>query len=182
MKTKAMHMHPHAVIWDLERSVCHLQIKHKGSISHKYLYSATLILFAVIFPFLQCELISAKKAKLRELVGEVEEDELEGEAVVGPSWEATTHSSGSTPLFYFVWILHRNIIQNFCLFSLTYPSPLFPSVRWFCWGGSSQIANQGREDIDTLCSWVQVGGFPAWPEEEAQGLSIEVNLFYLPFL
>ena len=41
----------------------------------------------------------AKKARLWELIREVEEDESEGEAVVGPSWEATTHSSGSIPPF-----------------------------------------------------------------------------------
>ena len=41
--------------------------------------------------------MSAKQAKLREIVGEVEEEEPEGEAVVGPSGEATIHSSGITP-------------------------------------------------------------------------------------
>ena len=97
-----MHMHPCVVIWDLESSVCHLQIKHKGFILHKYPYFATLVLLAIIFPFPQSALTSAKKARLWELIGEVEEDEPEGEAVVGPSGEATTHSSGSTPLFYFV--------------------------------------------------------------------------------
>ena len=35
---------------------------------------------------------------MRELIGgEVEEEEPEGAAVVGPSREATTHSSGGTP-------------------------------------------------------------------------------------
>ena len=99
-----MCVHLHAVIWDLERSAHHLQIKHKGFISHKYLYFATLILLANIFPFPQHKLISAKKAKLQELVGEVAEDELEGEAVVGPSGEATTYSSGSTPLFFLFFV------------------------------------------------------------------------------
>ena len=96
-----MCVHPCAVIWDLERSVCHFQIKHKGSILHKYPYFATLILLAIIFPFPQHELISTKKARLWELIGEVEEDEPEGEAVMGPSGEATTHSSGSTTPFFF---------------------------------------------------------------------------------
>ena len=92
-------MPPCVVIWDLERSACHLQIKHEGSISCKYLYFATLILLAITFPFPQHELISSKKAKLWELVGEVEEAGPEGEAVVGPSGEATTHSSNVHPLF-----------------------------------------------------------------------------------
>ena len=41
--------------------------------------------------------MSAKRAKLRKIVGKVEEEELEGEAVAGPSGEATIHSSGITP-------------------------------------------------------------------------------------
>ena len=92
--------HPCMVIWDLESSGCHLQIKHKGSISHKYPYFATLILLAIIFPFPQSVLTSAKKARLQEPIGEVEEGEPEGEAVVRPSGESTTHSLGSTPLFF----------------------------------------------------------------------------------
>ena len=35
-----------------------------------------------------------KKARLRELVGEAEEEQLEGEMVAGPSGEATTRDSG----------------------------------------------------------------------------------------
>ena len=56
------------------------------------MYCATLILLAIIFPFSQQELTSAKKARLQGQVGEVEEDEQEGEAVKGPSGEATIHS------------------------------------------------------------------------------------------
>ena len=76
-KTEAMHAHPRTVIQDLESSACHLQIKHKGYILGKYPYFATLILLAIISPFPQHELISAKKARLQELIGEVEEDEPE---------------------------------------------------------------------------------------------------------
>ena len=46
---------------------------------------------------IQSVLVSTKQAKLREIVGKVEEEEPEGEAVVGPSGEATIHSSGITP-------------------------------------------------------------------------------------
>ena len=73
-------------------------MKHKGSISCKHPSFATSTLSS---PVPQHKLVSAKKAKLQELVGEVEEDEPEGEAVVGPSGEATTHSLGSTPPLYF---------------------------------------------------------------------------------
>ena len=41
--------------------------------------------------------MSAKWVKLREIVGKVEEEEPEGEAVAGPSGEATVHSSGIAP-------------------------------------------------------------------------------------
>ena len=81
-KTEAVCVHPRAVIWDLESSVCHLQIKHKGSISCNIHILPLLILLAIIFPFPQSVLTSAKKARLPELVGEVEEDEPEGEAMV----------------------------------------------------------------------------------------------------
>ena len=96
-KTEAMCAHPCMVILDLESSAHHLQMKHKGSILCKYPYFATLILFGYYFSFPQSVLTSANKAKLWELIGDEEEDELEGEAVVGPSGDATTHSSGSTP-------------------------------------------------------------------------------------
>ena len=120
--------HPCMVIWDLESSVCHLQMKHKGSISCKYPYFATLILLAVIFPFPQSVLTSAKKARLQELVGEVEEDEPEGEAVVGPSGEATTHSSGSTPLMFLFFELCIEILfKTFVVFFSTYPSHPYSS-------------------------------------------------------
>ena len=44
-----------------------------------------------------------KLVNLEELVGESrgEEEELEGEVVVGPSGEAVIYSSGNTPLFFF---------------------------------------------------------------------------------
>ena len=33
------------------------------------------------------------------------------------------------------------------------------------------------EDVDVLCSWMEVGGHPACPGEEAKGLLAEVNAF-----
>ena len=80
-------------------------MQHKGPISCKYLSFAALNLLATVSPCPQHELILAKKAKLQEVVGEVEEDELEGDAVVGPSREATTNSSGSTPLSLFLFFI-----------------------------------------------------------------------------
>ena len=72
-------------------------------------------------------------AKLWELVGEVEEDELEGEAVVGPSQEATTHSSGSTPPFFSFEFCTEILFKTFAFLQPILPIPtLFPSVRCFC--------------------------------------------------
>ena len=179
-----MHAHPHAVIWDLVSSAHHLQIKHKDSIWHKYLYFATLTLLAIIFPFLQHELISAKKARLWELVGKVEEDEPEGEAVVGPSGEAMTHSSGSTlPFFFFLNFALKYYLKPLLFFNLSFPFLLFSFLIED--SAEEEIPKwQTKEErhIDTLQSWVQVGDFPAWPEEEAWGLLIEVKLFYLLLL
>ena len=64
--------------------------------------------------------MSAKKAKLREIVGEVEEEEPEGEAVVGPSGEATVYSSGNTPpvpliflvIHLYAYIFFQHIITH----------------------------------------------------------------------
>ena len=53
---------------------------------------------------------STKLAKLTEIVGDVEVVEPEGEAVSGPSGEATAHSSGNTahsshsPCYQFIYI------------------------------------------------------------------------------
>ena len=49
-----MHMHPHVVIQDPERNVCHLYMMHKGSISCKHLSFATLDLFLFYSPHLEC--------------------------------------------------------------------------------------------------------------------------------
>ena len=56
-KTEAVHVHHCTVIQDFKISACHLQIKHKGSISHKYLHFAALILLA-IFSHSECTDIS----------------------------------------------------------------------------------------------------------------------------
>ena len=38
-------------------------------------------------------------------------------------------------------------------------------------------ATKEEEDVDILQSWMEVGGLPACPEEEAKGLLAEVNSF-----
>ena len=117
-------------------------------------------------PISQHKLVSAKKAKLWELVGEVEEDEPEGEAVVGPSGEATTHSSGITlPLFLIlIQLCIKILFQNFLFFFL---QPILPVLTLFFLSDNSaeegvlKLQAKEERDIDTLWSWVQMGGFPA---------------------
>ena len=164
-KTEVMCMYHCIVIWDLESSAHHLQIRQKGSILHNYLHFATLILLAIIFPCTQSVLTSAKKARLQELVGEVEEDEPVGEAGVGPSREATTHSSGSTPLFFFIFFLdfaQKYYLKLLFFFNLSFSSlPFSLLTDDSAEEGASRLLIKDKRDIDTLWSWVQVGGFPA---------------------
>ena len=46
----------------------------------------------------------------------------------------------------------------------------------------AKLKTKEEVEVETLRSWMEVGRFPARPEEEAWGLLIEVNLIYLPFL
>ena len=92
-----MHAHHFAVMQDFEDSVCHLKTMHRGSISNNQLSFATVVLVFCFILLIQSVLVSAKRAKLREIVGKIEEEEPEGEAVAGPSGEATIPSSGITP-------------------------------------------------------------------------------------
>ena len=41
----------------------------------------------------------------------------------------------------------------------------------------TRLATKEEEDVDVLQSWIEVGGLPAHPEEEAKGLLAEVNSF-----
>ena len=124
-KVEVMHVYYPVIIWVFRNSVCPLKMMHRGSILHNRLSFATLVLiFCSILP-IQSILTSAKWAKLREIVGEVEEEEPEGEAVAAPSGEATVHSSGNTPpvppilivinlcvhIFFFFFSAH-----NYCIF------------------------------------------------------------------
>ena len=72
--------------------------------------------------------MSAKWVKLREIVGEVEEEEPKGETVVGPNGEATICDSGITPSPFSLLLLiyaytYINIMIIFFSFFLAHPSP-----------------------------------------------------------
>ena len=46
-------------------------------------------------------------------------------------------------------------------------------------GGAAQPLSK-EEEVEVMRSWVEVGGFPAQPEEEAQGLLSEASSFLCP--
>ena len=43
--------------------------------------------------------------------------------------------------------------------------------------GEARLLTKEEEEVDVLQSWVEAGGFPAHPEEEAKGLLAEVSPF-----
>ena len=116
-------------------------------------------------------------------MGDVEEQEPEAEAVVGPSGEATAHSSGNTPLclsftllsiytyiFPFKHIItHLNLIFFFWSISHADESESETEVR---------AGTKEEEDLGILRSWIEVGGIPALDEGEAQRLLQEVGSFF----
>ena len=113
-------------------------------------------------------------------MGDVEEEELEGEAVAGHSGEATAHSSGNTPL-----VLLISLVTNLYMYIFFNILPLILTSFFFLADEStdeevSRPKTKEEDDIDMLHSWIQVGGLPAQLEEEALGLLLEVgSLFFL---
>ena len=43
--------------------------------------------------------------------------------------------------------------------------------------GEVRPITKEEEDVDVISSWMEVGGHPAHPDEEAKGLLSEVNAF-----
>ena len=116
----------------------------------------------------------------------MEEEDPEGEAVVGPSGEATTCSSGNTsPVPLILIIIH--LYAHTLLFQHIITSPFTIELFFFLTiestdEGVSRPQMKEEEDIDMLRSWVQVGRFPAHLEEESCRLLIEVSLLFSLFL
>ena len=126
-------------------------------------------------------------------MGEVEEEEPEGEIVAGPSGEATTHDSGIKPSLllihaytYIYTCIYIYIYTYLYVLFFAHPTPeLLPSFSWTDESTDEETVRPKTKeegDVETLCSWMEVGGFLLVLEEEAWGLLIEVNLIYLPFL
>ena len=58
--------------------------------------------------------------RLRELVGEAEEEEPEGEVVAGPSDEATIHDSGIMSSLSFLLLIHAYTYIYICTYIYLY--------------------------------------------------------------
>ena len=93
-----------------------------------------------------------------------------------------------TPFFLLISfeLCTKILFQNFFFcFSSTYPSCSYSFLLLSDDSAEEEapkLQTKEERDIDTLLSWVQLGGFPAQPEEEEWGLLIEVNLIYLFYL
>ena len=95
-------------------------MKHKGSISHKHLYFATLNLFLFYSPHPECPTI-CQEGEAQRTSGEVEEEEPEGEILAGPSGEATIHDSSiMSSLFLFLLLIHAYTYIYICVYIYIY--------------------------------------------------------------
>ena len=63
-----------------------------------------------------------------------------------------------------------------------FPSELLLSFSCTDESPDEEAQDEGEGQFRNTAKLDGGGGFPARPEEEAQGLLIEVNLIYLPFL
>ena len=81
-------------------------------------------------------------------------------------------STGSLlfPLFLLLYGANPYLCQVVLLF-ITFPSDESEEEE------RAKSATKEEEDVDVLHSWMEVGGHPACPEEEAKGLLAEVNAF-----
>ena len=126
----------------------------------------------------------AKKVRLSELLGKVEEEEPKGEVLSeGSSGSTSFLKDGLTTLCLppyggticsFSFLLHVLLyLQSFI------PSLLDESTE----GDMPGLLTKQEEEVETMRSWIEVGGFPAWPEGEAKAVLMEVgppSCVYLP--
>ena len=166
--------HHHVVIWDIDFLCAIFSKVDNGSILHIFFAFTANFLIILNRKFL----IAAKWACLDEIVGhlkEEKEEEPEGE-VLG---ESNTGSLVLPPLGF-----HFNLTSSFLylftlppFFLITFPFQMTPKEEN---GEDRRLMTKEEEDVDILCSWMEVGGQPALPEGEAQGLLAEVSKFPCP--
>ena len=174
----------HVTIWVLRDVACHLKRVCNGSLLYTWLAFTSSLLF------FHLEHATGKKlAKLKKVVGESREgeEELEGEVVVGPSRDAVVYSSGNIPLLFFLTnhFINYNILLHYWVNS--HLESYFSLISWPILfadesdeEGEVMAETKEEEDLGVVQSWMQVGGLPALPEEEVQGLLCEVSpLFFL---
>ena len=119
-------------------------------------------------------MIAAEQAQLDEIVGhlkEEKEEEPEGEEL----GESDTGSSLLPPLF-----INLLIKFHFCTclhFLSLFHDPSSSDDSEEGNGEEERPMTREEEDVDILHSWIEVGGQPALPEGEAQGLLAEVSKF-----
>ena len=76
-------------------------------------------------------------------------------------------------LFFSITLLSKFTLASVCTVFFLQLSSLDQSEE----EERTRLATKEEEDVDVLQSWMEVGGLPAHPEEEAKGLLAEVNSF-----
>ena len=175
-KTDVMCMHHLLVIWDFKSSVCHLEMKHKGSISCKYSYFSALILLAIFF--FHSEYIDISQEGKIEGIDRSWRRGARGWCCGQAQWRGhNTQFRWYTLLLSCFGFCTEIYLKLLFFFNLSFPSlPFSFFTDNSSEEGAPRLLTKEERDIDTLQSWVHVGGFPAWPEEEAWGLLVEVSL------
>ena len=76
------------------------------------------------------------------------------------------------PLFFYYFTEQKSILMPVCTaFFYNFPLQMKSEEE-----EKARPATKEEEDINVLRSWMEVGGLPAHPEEEAKELLTEVNL------
>ena len=87
-------------------------------------------------------------------------------------------NTGSLYFFLLILLINSIVIPNCTASLIFYNSPLQMILKRKVKTKEGHIKEE--EDIDILCSWIEVGGQPALPEGDAQGLLAEVSKFPCP--
>ena len=82
-------------------------------------------------------------------------------------------------LFFSITLWYKSILTPVCT-AFFYNFPLSDESEE---EERAKPMTKEEEDVDLLCSWMEVGGHPPHPEEEAKGLLAEIDAFpcFFPF-
>ena len=119
-------------------------------------------------------MVAKKKTRLLQILGKLNgeaDEESEGE-------DLGEDSTGNKYNLYFTQgQFSKQFFSSFLLFytgACLYCSTIFPLDES---EEEERVKLLTKEEVDVMCSWVEAGGFPAQPEEEAKGLLAEVSSF-----